>query len=152
VVEDICLYARDLPLPGQRATATYTFALSAARLDANARATERELLKGGVRPDAAADVSADVSRGLSALGCWPRLFLDPHEALVVESRSSSGAPQPSHWQTVLPLLADAPRAVAPGDVCAVAFSVTHAGAGAEAPVAYAVSCQLRSPPPCAPPS
>lgn len=151
-MEDICLYARDLPRPGQRVEATHAFALREDQLDANALATAQELLHGGVPPDASAAISSDVSRGLSALGCWPRLFLDPDEALVVESRRASGAPQPSHWQTVLPLLADAPRPVAPGDVCRVAFAVTHAGAGAAAPVAYAVSCQVLSPPPGAPPA
>lgn len=146
VVEDICLYSKDLPSPQQPSTSTHTYEVSASCLDANKHATEQDLLRGGVSPEAAQSISSDVSRGLSALGCWPRLYLDPDQSIVVESRSAaSGAPQFSHWQTVLPLLTDAPRMVQPGETCTVEFTVSHTGTTAEAPVTYAIRAVLSAP-------
>jgi len=140
------LYSKDLPTPPQPSTSTHTYEFTASCLDANAHTTEQDLLRGGVSPEAARSISADVSRGLSALGCWPRLYLNPDQSIVVESRSAaSGAPQFSHWQTVLPLLTDAPRRVQPGETCTVEFTVNYTGVAAEAPVTYAIRAALSTP-------
>ena len=61
--------------------------------------------------------------------------------IVVESRGPRGETRKSHWQTVLPLLADRPRAVAAGDSLTVEASVTLGRAVAEPP-RYALRAEL----------
>jgi len=76
-----------------------------------------------VRADAAA-FAAGASRSLSGIALWPRLELDPaDETLAVEARGSEGEPQPSSWHVLLPILAERPLPIEPGESVTMALSI-----------------------------
>ena len=66
---------------------------------------------------------------------------DAGAALIVAARGPRGEPSSSHWQTVLPLLSNAPRPVRAGDVLRVEWRSTTDEAP-ETPSAYALSVTM----------
>ena len=73
--------------------------------------------------EAAASFAAGVASSVSGIAMWPRLTLNPASTWVVEARGSECEPQPSSWQTLLPLISDRPMPVAAGDTVTVKVSI-----------------------------
>ena len=130
-----------LPLPGSRLQASLAFELCAERMRVAAEECEAALLPAAPSAAAAAAVAAQVAHSISGVGLWPRLVMDATGTLVVESRGADGSAQPSHWQTVLPLLCTAPLRVDAGDVLRVQATV-DLGRAVNAPVEYALEAEL----------
>lgn len=143
LLEDVSFADPKLPPPGEwRPMASpLAFKVEGSRLAANEAVYLAELRREGAKEAEAAPLAAAVARSLSGVACWPRLVLDPAGELVVESRGPHGESQKSHWQTVLPLLAARPVAVAPGDSVLVDVRVTL-GAAVDAPPRYAFTGEV----------
>ena len=122
IVEHIDFSDRGFPpagkwRPAPTRSGNLSYAISAERIATNEGVYRTALSTGaGMEPDKAAGVAARAARSLSGFALWPRLVLDPMGDLVVETRSMRGELQCSHWDTVLPLLTDQPKAVRPGQV------------------------------------
>lgn len=86
------------------------FIVDAKRVEQNYNALYDEFRRGNSSPNESARLAKQASTSFSGIALWPRLFLGTSEdKLVINSRSyPTGGQQRSHWQTVLPIMADRP--------------------------------------------
>jgi len=84
------------------------------RIEDNVNPIIGELRRGSRNsPEESEKLARETAASFSGIAMWPRLFLDcsmtNEEVVVINSRGyPKGAHQRSHWQTVLPIMADRP--------------------------------------------
>ena len=146
LLEQITFSDTHLPASGRVQGAPLTWRVDAARVEANQAVFYDELRREGAKEGEASSLSRSVARSVSGLVMWPRLLLDPQGTLVVESRGPNGEHQKSHWQTVLPLMAARPVAVAaaPPSTIRVALSVDYGGGEVNTPLKYSLEGSVSS--------
>jgi hypothetical protein len=84
-----------------------SFTVDKARLDDNTLEFFDEFRSGKSSVRDSEMLATKAGHSLSGIALWPRLILD--ETTVVDSRRyGDGASQRSHWQTVLPIMANRP--------------------------------------------
>ena len=142
LLEQIVFSDPALPASGSYKYPPLTWAVDADRVARNEKVYYEELLKEGAKGAEATSVSSKVSRSFSGIALWPRLVLDPAGTLIVESRGALGEHQKSHWQTVLPLMAGRPAAVAPSQTIRVAYEVDLRDGKPNTPLKYALNAEL----------
>lgn len=119
IMEDFRYDSPNLPGASWELAKPLTFEVSGARLKENTEAYGKSLGFDG--PDVN-NIARDVASGWSGLAMWPRLILDesiPGDEFVVEARGKRGAPQKSHWQTVLALMPPRPLPLQEGTAITV---------------------------------
>lgn len=95
-----------------------TFTVDADRVEDNIKKFNGEYTRGRVQ-DAEA-LAVTTANSVSGIALWPRLLLS--DDVQINSRHyPDGGHQRSHWQTVLPIMAETPVAVKAGDRISVSF-------------------------------
>jgi len=88
-------------------------------------------------------IAHDLSRSLSGIALWPRLVFDESETMIYQSRGPRGEHQPSHWQTLLPLLAvERPVKVAASDKVRAEWKADLQEGGVNTPLVYSMACEI----------
>uniref|UniRef100_A0A7S1HZV3 Protein arginine N-methyltransferase n=1 Tax=Eutreptiella gymnastica TaxID=73025 RepID=A0A7S1HZV3_9EUGL len=135
-LEDFAYSDPNLP-QGHWEAPPLSFQVSGKRISENTRRYIDVLFGAGASVNEK-DVASSVATGFSGMAMWPKLILDEEDAdLVVDARGPGGAPQKSHWQTVLALMPDKPLPLRPGATIEVRGSADF-GAPLE-PVGYSVA-------------
>jgi len=100
------------------------FIVDPRRLEQNYEPLYEEFRRGNSSPNDSARLAEQTSTSFSGIALWPRLFLGTSDDnFVINSRSYPvGDHQRSHWQTVLPIMADRPiAALKGGETISVSF-------------------------------
>jgi len=89
-----------------------TYTVDAKRIEANYNPLFAEFRRGQSSVSESNDLAASASTTFSGIAMWPRLFLsskNEKDDVIINSRGYPlGDHQRSHWQTVLPIMADRP--------------------------------------------
>ncbi|KAL3795896.1 hypothetical protein HJC23_002167 [Cyclotella cryptica] len=101
-------------------TKDVTFTIDEERLTKNEQSFREEFKRGRLPKGEVDALAVATSQSFSGIALWPRLLLD--SSTQVNSRHyPEGGHQKSHWQTVLPIMADTPVTVRGGDEVRVTF-------------------------------
>ncbi|KAL7488808.1 hypothetical protein ACHAW6_014406 [Cyclotella cf. meneghiniana] len=108
------------PNNGQWKIRHVTFKVDDERVAKNEQSFREEFKRGRLPKEEVEALAVTTSHSFSGIALWPRLLLD--SSTQVNSRHyPEGGHQKSHWQTVLPIMADTPVAVRGGDEIRVTF-------------------------------
>ena len=84
-----------------------SFTVDAKRMEQNQPLLYEEFRRGNSSPADSERLASETAHSLSGIALWPRLILG--NDILIDSRAyGSGAPQRSHWQTVLPIMSARP--------------------------------------------
>ena len=116
VIEDISFYDENMQNSLKRKN--IQFIVSEKRVQDNTLTFFDEFRKNGIGKKEAEKLARDTGHSFSGIAFWPRLILGKDqngEDIVVNSRGyPDGGHQRSHWQTVLPIMADRPVGILNG--------------------------------------
>lgn len=88
-------------------TRDITFTIDAKRMEQNQPLLYDEFRRGNSSPADSERLASETAHSLSGIALWPRLILG--DDILIDSRAyQTGAPQRSHWQTVLPIMSARP--------------------------------------------
>jgi hypothetical protein len=108
------------PNNGKWKTRDFTFTIDDERVTKNEQSFREEFKRGRLPKEEVDALARKTSHSFSGIALWPRLLLDT--SIQVNSRHyPEGGQQKSHWQTVLPIMADTPVSVQGGDEIRVTF-------------------------------
>ena len=85
----------------------YSFTVDLERIEENQVALFQEFRRGKSPVNESEVLAKETAHSMSGIALWPRIFLD--DTIIIDSRRyPDGGQRQSHWQTVLPIMAERP--------------------------------------------